>query len=110
MCYFDYSESDSSSLSTGAVVTITFSLTFILTLTATAIVTFIIAYFICIKKKSEREINLKSQSPQEKVLYEPIELPRQTITKDDLELQPNPAYGTSHPVIMDANPAYESCS
>ena len=110
MCYFDYhSESDSNSLSTGAIVTITVSLTFILTLTVTAVVTFIMTYFI-IKKKSEREINLKSQSPQEKVLYEPIELPRQTITKDDLELQPNPAYGTSHPVIMDANPAYESYS
>ena len=27
----------------------------------------------------------------------------------DLELQPNPAYGTSHKVTMDTNPAYESC-
>ena len=35
--------------------------------------------------------------------------PDQTVTKDDLELQPNPAYGTSHTVIMDTNPAYESC-
>ena len=104
-----YSESDSGSLSTGDIVTITLSLTFILTLTATAIVTFIMT-FICIKKKLEKEVNLKSQPPQEKALYEPIDLPSQNITKDDLELQYNPAYGTSHKVIMDTNPAYESCS
>ena len=34
--------------------------------------------------------------------------PDQTVTKTDMELQPNPAYGTSHKVIIDTNPAYES--
>ena len=43
------------------------------------------------------------------LLYEQVGPTNQTITKNDLELQPNPAYGTSHKVIMDTNPAYESC-
>ena len=30
------------------------------------------------------------------------------LSKSDLELQPNPAYGTSHEVTMVTNPAYES--
>ena len=58
-----------------------------------------------LSKQSPRE----KQSPQEKVLYEQVCLPSHTVTKNDLELQPNPAYGTSHKVIMDTNPAYESC-
>ena len=103
-CY-GYS-SGSESLSTGAVAAITFVLTFIITLTATAIVTFVVMY-VCIRKQYEKACN--NQSPQDKVLYEQVTLPSQTITKNDLELQPNPAYGTSHKVIMDTNPAYESC-
>ena len=47
--------------------------------------------------------------PQEKVLYEQVCIPSKTVTKNDLELQPNPAYGTSHKVVMATNPAYESC-
>ena len=47
--------------------------------------------------------------PQEKVLYEQVCIPSQTVTKNDLELQPNPAYGTSCMVVMDTNAAYESC-
>ena len=47
--------------------------------------------------------------PQEKVLYEQVCIPSKTVTKNDLELQPNPAYGTSSKVVMDTNPAYESC-
>ena len=79
-----------------------------MTLTATAIVTFIVTY-ICVKKKFEGACNLNNQSPQEKVLYEQVSSTSQAVTKNDLELQPNPAYGTSHKVIMDTNPAYESC-
>ena len=65
--------------------------------------------YICIKKQYEKTYN--KQSPQEKVSYEQVCLPSHTsnITKDDVELQANPAYGTSHEVIMDTNPAYESC-
>ena len=47
--------------------------------------------------------------PQEKVLYEEVCLPSHTVTKNDLELQSNPAYGTSDKVVMDTNPAYVSC-
>ena len=80
-----------------------------MTLTATAIVTFIVTYICCVKKKFEDVINLNNQSPQEKVLYEQISSTSQAVIKNDLEIQPNPAYGTSHEVIMDTNPAYESC-
>ena len=45
---------------------------------------------------------------EEKALYEQVSLPSHTVTKDDLELQPNPAYGASNNVVMDTNPAYES--
>ena len=81
-------------------------MTFILTLTVTAIITFIVTY-VCVKRTLD---NLNhSPGPQEKVLYEQVRLPSHTVTKNDLELQPNPAYGTSHKVIMNTNPAYESC-
>ena len=88
-------------------------MTFILTLTVTAIITFIVTY-VCVKRtldKANNTHNLKHHSPgpQEKVLYEQVRLPSHTVTKNDLELQPNPAYGTSHKVTMDSNPAYESC-
>ena len=106
------SSSDDSGVSTVVVVVIT-SVTFILTLTATAIITFIVMYCVCVKRPLDKANthNLKQQSPgpQEKVLYEQVGLPSHTVTKNDLELQPNPAYGTSHTVIMDTNPAYESC-
>ena len=100
--------SGSDSLSSGAAATITFAVTFIITLTATAIVTFIVTY-ICVKKQYESPNNNQQQSPQEKALYEQVCLPSHTVTKNDVELQPNPAYGTSDQVIMDTNPAYESC-
>ena len=99
---------DSDSLSTVVVAAITFTVTFIITLTATAIVTFIVAY-ICVKRKFESAFNHNNQSPQEKVLYEQVSPTSQAISKNDLELQPNPAYGTTHKVTMDTNPAYESC-
>ena len=104
--------SDDSGLSTVVVVIIASAVTFILTLTVTAIITFIVAY-VCVKRTLDKanSHNPKQQSPgpQEKVVYEQVCLPSHTVTKNDLELQPNPAYGTSHKVTMDTNPAYESC-
>ena len=97
--------------STVGVAVITFIVTFILTLTATAIITFIVTYF-CVKKtikKMNNEQNGNNPSPQEKVVYEQVGLPSHTISKNDLELQPNPAYGTSHTMIKNNNPTYESC-
>ena len=65
--------------------------------------------YYCIKKKFGIEFKPNSQPPQEIALYEPVNLSNKTITKDGFELQPNPAYGTNYKVIMDTNPAYESC-
>ena len=83
-------------------------MTFIVSVTVTAIITFIVTYCVCVKRRFEKANNTqnpKHHSLQEKVLYEEMELPGSTIK----ELQPSPAYGTSHKVKMDINPAYESC-
>ena len=104
--------SDNSGLSSVTVAIITFAMTFIVSVIVTAIITFIVAY-VCVKRTLEKAYNIHNhpakQSPQEKVIYEQVCLPSHTVAKNDLELQPNPAYGTSHKVIMDTNPAYESC-
>ena len=92
-------------------VVIAVMVTFIVSVTATAIITFIVAY-VCVKRtfeKANNTHNLNDPMPQEKVLYEQVCIPSKTVTKNDLELQPNPAYGTSSKVVMDINPAYESC-
>ena len=88
--------------------------TFIVSVTATAIITFIVAY-VCVKRTLTKandaiQVYNPNESPlQEKVLYEQVIPSNHTVNKNELELQPNPAYSTSHKVIMDANPAYESC-
>ena len=100
-----------SGLSTGAVAVITFAVTFIVSVTVTAIITFIVAY-ICVKRTLEKAYsahNLNKQSSKDQAVYEQVKLPSHTVTKNDLELQPNPAYGTSHSITMDTNPAYGSC-
>ena len=97
--------------STVGVAVITFTVTFIISVTATAIISFIVTY-LCVKNTFEKANNVQkanNPSPQEKMLYEEVGLPSHTISKNDLELQPNPAYGTSHRIIVDNNPAYESC-
>ena len=111
----DNKESDSSgsnSLCNGTAVVITFVVTFIVSVTATAIITFIVAY-VCVKRKFEKAkvINTHnpiSVSPPEKVLYELVGPPTHTATKNDLEMQKNPAYDLSPKVTLDTNPAYES--
>ena len=103
--------SGSSGLSSVAVAVITFAVTFIVSVTATAIITFIVAY-VCVKRTFEKANNTHNPNepmPQEKVLYEQVCIPRKTVTKNDLELQHNPAYRTSCMVVMDTNAAYESC-
>ena len=95
------------SLSTEVAVAITFVVTFILTLIIATLITSIITY-ICVKRKFEKILqDLKDKQQNKAVLYEQVGLSSHTVTKNDLELQPNPAYGTSHEVIMDTNPAYE---
>ena len=106
----DAKESDNSeldSLPTGVPVVVTNSVTFIVSVTATAIITFIVAYF-CVKRRFVNA-NPHCQSSQEKVLNKQENLPSHSISKDDLELQTNPAYGTGHEVIKVTNHAYESC-
>ena len=41
-------------------------------------------------------------------VYETVNTP--AITKSDMKLQANPAYGTSCGVVMDDYPAYQSCN
>ena len=93
-------------MSTEAAVAITFVITFILTLIISTVITAIITY-VCVKQKFETIFKDKEQNKT--ALYEQVGPSNQTITKKDLELETNPAYGTSHQVIMDTNPAYESC-
>ena len=103
--------SDNSRISTGVAVVITFTVTFIVSVTATAIITFVVAY-VCVKRTFEKANNTHNPNDPtspEKVLYEQVCIPSKTVTKNDLELQPNPAYGTSCKVVMDTNPAYEIC-
>ena len=99
--YFNYT----GSLSTEVAVAITFVITFILTLIIATVITAIIT-FICVKRKFDRIFKDKEQSKT--VLYEQVGPSNRTIAKSDVELQANPAYGVSHEVIMDTNPAYES--
>ena len=103
--------SGNSGLSTVIIAVIASAVTFIVSITVTAIITFIVTC-ICVKRTLDKAHTHyhKHQSPDpEKVLYEQVTLPSHTVTKNDLELQPNPAYGTNHKVTMDTNPAYESC-
>ena len=106
MCTFAGAVSGNSEISTGAAVGITFVVTFIVSVTVTAIITYIVAYVYVKRrfKKSTNTQNPKHHGLQEKVLYEEMELPGSTMK----ELQPSPAYSTSHKVKMDTNPAYES--
>ena len=88
-------------------------MTFIVSVTATAIITFIVAY-VCVKRLLTKANVINAHNPigvsqPEKVLYELVGPSTHTTTKDDLEMQKNPAYGTSHKVTMDTNPAYENC-
>ena len=101
------SESDS----TGAAIAITCIVTFIISITAATIITFIVTYYVCVKRTFENIDNYQHQPPheQEKVLYEEMSSPTNTISKDDLEMQKNPAYKLSPKVVTDTNPAYETC-
>ena len=94
------------SLSTEVAVATTFVMTFILTLIIATIITAIITY-ICVKQKFERIIqDLKNKEQGKIVLYEQVGPSNQAITKDGLELQPNPVYGTSRELIYNG---YQSC-
>ena len=64
--------------------------------------------YVYVKKQYERPNT--NQPLQKKALYEEVNLHSHTTARDDLVLQPNPAYSTGcDEVVMDTNPAYESC-
>ena len=84
-------------------------MTLILTLIITAVITFIVTY-ICVKQKFKKILqDMKNKQKSETRLYEQIVLPSNTVNKDDLKLQTDPAYGASQKVTVDTNPVYESC-
>ena len=110
-CTLDSSSSDSNSQSTGAVVAIA-CVTFIVTLIATAIITFLVTYIFIKKKFTDITQDTTGKQPiatTNAIVYDTVDLPGKKSDEVGLELQPNPAYGTSHKVIMDTNPVYESC-
>ena len=100
-------------LSTGVAVAITFAMTFIVSVTATAIITFIVAH-VCVKRLEKTTANNTTHYTNDPILqektyalYEEMCLPSPTVTKNDLELQPDPAYGTNHKVVIDTDHVYE---
>ena len=97
----------------GVIVTIASAVTFIVTLIFTAIITFVVTYifvkktFTGIPQDTDHMPGKQPMAAANTIIYEePVGLLKRK--KDDLELQPNPAYGTSHEVVIDTNPAYES--
>ena len=60
-------------------------------------------------KRKLHNDNSKCRSPQEEVSHEHVSSPSHTITKNDLELQQNPAYDVNKPIV-DTSPTYESCN
>ena len=100
MCALGDDSASCSDCNIGTAVAITCGITFIVTLTATTIVTFLVTCII-VKKFTNIPQDTNGKQPTAKInpiIYE----------ETDMELQPNPAYGRSHNVAMDTNPAYES--
>jgi len=97
---------DSSSLSTGAAVAITFTITFLITLTVSVVITFLVT-FVIVKRKFKKIDKTTHQPIQQMPTYETVSTP--AITKSGVKLEANPAYGTSDRVVMNDNPAYQSC-
>ena len=105
----DSSSSDSDSLFTGTTLTIGCVVTFIVTLIVTAIITFFVTYT-CVKRKFSQYTNGKQTvATTNALVYDTVGEPNLKSKGADLELQQNPAYGTSHKMIMDTNPVFESC-
>ena len=69
--------------------------------------------YICVERKfksiTQHSSGEQPNSIANAIVYDTVGPINQTSNKGDLELQPNPAYGTNHKVIMDINPAYASC-
>ena len=98
-----------SNLSTGVAVAISCVVTFVVTSTVSAIITFFVTYT-CVKRKfndiTQDTSGKQPVSTANTIVYDTVDL--SSSNKGALEVQPNPAYGTSHKLVMDANPAYDS--
>ena len=90
---------------------IAFAVILVLCIIITALITFIVTC-VCVKRKYKRGYadHPKSQSTHEKISYDTVGQSGGTITKRDLELHPNPAYGSGSKMTMDTNPAYKTCN
>ena len=105
----DSSSSDSDSLFTGTALAVGCVVTFIVTLIVTAVIASVVTYT-CVKRKFSQYTNGKQTvATTNGLVYDTVGEPNLKSKEADLELQQNPAYDTSHKMIMDTNPAYESC-
>jgi len=80
--------------------------TFLVTLTVSIVIIFLVT-FVIVKKKLEKNYKTTHQPTQQMPVYETVST--SAITKSDMKLEANPAYGTSDRVAMNDNPAYQSC-
>ena len=81
-------------------------MTLILTLIITAVITFMVTY-VCVKRKVQKILqDLKDKQQNNTLLNDQIIQLNNTVTKDDLELQSNPAHGSSHKVTIGSNSTY----
>ena len=96
-------DSDSDSLPVRAVVAIVCVMIILIVM-----IIFVVGCIFIKRKFSSMPQDTTSKAPNA-VIYEEVCISSDTSNKADVKLQPNPAYGTSHNVVMDTNPAYESC-
>ena len=89
------------------IIIIAIAVIFVLCVIITALITFILTC-VCMKRKYKRAYADHSKGPQGKTSYETVDHTGGTITKNHLELHPNPAYGSGSKMTMDSNPAYKN--
>ena len=67
---------------------------------------------VCIRRKYKRDYAKFQSPPDNKPSYQPVTVGQSTgtITKNELELHPNPAYGAGDKMKMNSNPAYNTCN
>ena len=96
--------SDSDSLPVGAVIAIVCVMIIFIVM-----IIFVVGCIFVKRRFSSMPQDNTDKQPNAVIYEEPVCISSHTSNKADVKLQPNPAYGTSHSVVMDTNPAYESC-
>lgn len=107
ICIYVGTESDSSdsgllSFASDLVIIIAFAVILVLCIIITALIMFIVMC-VCIRRKYKSAF----ASQPEKSPYHTVD---QSITKNDLDLHPNPAYAAGDNMTMNSNPAYKTCN